>query len=791
MTACCGLKCVAWLLLAFETSILMSQEIYNYKESQDYKRPRFKDGRHAGHIILYRSTGSSRQTDYDASFPEDTQTHHHDRHFNDNRPEPFSRSNDHHYKEPQEHHYKPPRTPYWPKFPPQDTFPQQHMKRVGLNFPPDDRFNQQRPFLKQPGYLPPTNEKDFNQGSKHVPYNGDDFRENYKPRLFAGHNRLDEKTVEAIVASGPDGVRHVIHSLPEGYVRFPEENYHHRFSVQTARPETHRHYYKGVPVYVSKNGGTSTEKEYDPRFIALYRIILERTHHDEDITDNDKLSTKSIKEFRPSTPYHRYSEPDPLYHPHGSALATYPTTKLDQPATTVFSPSRAPPPSTPETTTPVETSFRPERFPDSINAQLPPPKSDEDTRVPYVSATTVTQQTPISRPTTLDDSGSEISLRKQPHFSPNDENKQSPTLMTLRSIIPTEKNDFIPTVITDPSSVIQNSIGNDVSTTTSTVPLLLSSDINIKQDSETLTSPGTTEDPLTISNTQYSNTTPTSPVSTGKITQQVELADTLLNIDATRFTLTSSQTIDHQVSTKETHDQAFNSSYNTEEVAYDVILTSPLSIQSIKSSSEDAGIEATVQEIPPSSQSQNKEKDHDTDTGTAQVVLQNPTPEYPREKINDETDEKLPLDESGLPLRVNNMHGEQESQTTIIEQTSTDSNTESSQWVSFSNTSPTDTNIQNITSLKTIKLDERSLEIVESVTPTDATFFSTEALDATNSTEHKDEVDGQESKIDKTTETLITNEPMTTPLSHIMNLINYARTHTLLHPETTANTPKI
>nr|CAD7453634.1 unnamed protein product [Timema tahoe] len=704
---------------------------------------------------------------------------------------------EHHFKEPQEHHYKPPHTPYWPKFPPQDTFPQHYMKRVGSNFPPDDRFNQQTSFFEQPGYLPPTNEKDFNHGSKNVPYNGDDFREKYKPRLFAGHNRLDEKTVEAIVASGPDGVRHVIHSLPEGYVRFPEENSHHRFSVQTARPETNRHYYKGVPVYVSKNGGTSTEKEYDPRFIELYRFILERTHHGEgapgeDITDNDKLSTKSIKEFHPSTPYHRYSEPDPLYHPHGSALATYPTTKFDQPATTVFSPSRAPSPATYETTTPVETSFKPEIFPDSINAQLPPPKSDEDTRVPYVSATTVTQQTPISRPTTLDDSGSEISLQKQPQFSTNDENKQYHTLMTLSSIIPTEKNEFIPTVITDPSSVIQNSIGNDVSTTTSTAPLLLSSGINIKQDSETLTSPGTTEDPLTITNTQYSNTTPTSPVSTEKMTQQVESTDMFLNTDATRFTLTSSQTIDHQIPTKETREQAFNSSQDNKEVAYDVILTSPLSMQSIKSSSADAGIVATVQEILPSSQSQNKEIDHNTDMGTAQVVLQNPTPEYPREKINDEADEKIPLDESGLPLRVNNTCGGQESQTTIIEQTSTDSNTESSQWVGFSNTSPPDTNIRNVTSLKnTIKLDERSLEIVESVTPTDATFFSTEALDATNSTEDKDEVDGQESEIDTTTETLITNEPMTTPLSHIMNLINYARTHTLLHPETTAKTQKL
>lgn len=236
-------------------------------------------------------------------------------------------------------------------------------------------------------------------------------RHHPEPYKYALHNRANRRQGEWI--ERPD--RRNYHYRPPSLDRKDISNFElqlpagvHRFSPPTAihHLHTHHHHYD-FPHQQKQNNhhhydfplqqkqyNQKVGNNYDPHLMQLYLEVLESYRSkDEKLDPIDIRSgnqqglyggTTSIKSrtrlgytqgrspFRSSPPYHRFSEPDPLYHPNRSILFTYPTTSS---LTTV------------STTTPL--------FPDSINAQLPPLEHSTDTSIPYVSATMVTERTSL------------------------------------------------------------------------------------------------------------------------------------------------------------------------------------------------------------------------------------------------------------------------------------------------------------------------------------------------------------------------------------------------------------
>jgi hypothetical protein len=161
----------------------------------------------------------------------------------------------------------------------------------------------------------------------------------------------------------------------------------------------HHQTYKEMPT----NSGSITSAPGDKsnsQFVAVHTYFLKshnenRTeeqgplrdtsgilHQTDNRKEHDHATPLKLDKFHPSPPFHRYSEPDPLYHPNKSSLQTYLFNKPTQlPITT---PSTTNKPQIPASKKPIE-------YPDSINAQLPLP--GHETNVPYVAVTAVTEQT--------------------------------------------------------------------------------------------------------------------------------------------------------------------------------------------------------------------------------------------------------------------------------------------------------------------------------------------------------------------------------------------------------------
>jgi hypothetical protein len=318
-------------------------------------------------------------------------------------------------------------------------------KRIGVVFPDtnnnindgrggyrphvlDSHFHVHRYYENNNGFNNFRN-KDDHQGYHELPE--DKYRQKYRPGLLG----VSVSRSGAVVVTGPDGYKHVIHNLPpwtelnttpekEHYQgSFPgntdprgdlEHPGSHRFSTGFhGNPgvydhQKHRHQsYKGVPIYFWNSGNTPDKKNYS-QFVTVYKNSLKSQNGNrnqkqgppEDTSDilhqTDKKGEQNYTappkpdKFHPSPPFYRYSEPDPLHHPNGSPLHTYSTIEPTHPSTTP--PSKSSTTSKPQEAT--QSPGKPLKYPDSINAQLPPPAHDTDIRVPYVAATALTEQTP-------------------------------------------------------------------------------------------------------------------------------------------------------------------------------------------------------------------------------------------------------------------------------------------------------------------------------------------------------------------------------------------------------------
>jgi hypothetical protein len=234
----------------------------------------------------------------------------------------------------------------------------------------------------------------------------------------------------AVVITGPDGYKHVIHNLPpwtelkngrEHYkVSFPgnidfrgglENPGSHGFSTgihgTTGGHDYQNHHhqtYKEMPTYSGSSKSAPSNKN-DSQFVAVYKYSLkshsenrnkeqgpprdtsDTLHQTDEREEQDYTAPLKPDKFHPSPPFYRYSEPDPLYHPNRSSLQTYSLTEPTQFPTTPSTTHKAyKPTQIPVFKTPIE-------YPESINTQLPPPGHDTETNVPYVAVTTVTEQT--------------------------------------------------------------------------------------------------------------------------------------------------------------------------------------------------------------------------------------------------------------------------------------------------------------------------------------------------------------------------------------------------------------
>ncbi|KAJ9575998.1 hypothetical protein L9F63_007098, partial [Diploptera punctata] len=316
-------------------------------------------------------------------------------------------------------YFRPNRRNYYDHSPSKDYYPRRYngpypgskyiQNRVGFAFPDSHNVKEgnggYRPYVPNPdfrdqGYNKYYGYDSYKNGNGVQHYNQkDEKRKKYKPGLLQS---VSVGNPGLIVASGPNGYKHVIHNLPpwaenppereHSSVRFPE-HLDHRGGIEYAEPHKFSQGYnkwqanlnkpysiEGNPIFVEGNPFQEQEppksikdfyehkdgppKEINEGFFNSYNY-------------NEDKPTKP-KDFRPSPPFYRYSEPDPLYHPDGSPFKIHPMTK----------PTGAPiTKPTPRTASEISS-----KYPDSINAQLPPPTHNTDTRVPYVAAHDVPEQ---------------------------------------------------------------------------------------------------------------------------------------------------------------------------------------------------------------------------------------------------------------------------------------------------------------------------------------------------------------------------------------------------------------
>ncbi|XP_033607773.1 uncharacterized protein LOC111865577 isoform X2 [Cryptotermes secundus] len=286
------------------------------------------------------------------------------------------------------------------------------------------------PYFRDHRYNENNDFSDFRNKNGHQGYHelsDDKYRKKYRPGLLG----VSVGRLGAVVVTGPDGYKHVIHNLPpwtdlkterEHYrVSFPgnvdsrgglEYPGSHRFStgihgnVGGHDYQNHHHQtYKEMPTYSGSSKSAHGNKN-DSHFVDVYKYSLKShnenrnqeqgpprdtsgtVHQTDDREEQDYTVPLKPDKFHPSPPFHRYSEPDPLYHPNRSSLETYLLNERTQFPTTT-------PTTTPKPHKPIQVpaSKKPIEYPDSINAQLPPPDNYTETNVPYVAVTAVTEET--------------------------------------------------------------------------------------------------------------------------------------------------------------------------------------------------------------------------------------------------------------------------------------------------------------------------------------------------------------------------------------------------------------
>ncbi|PSN58296.1 hypothetical protein C0J52_00135, partial [Blattella germanica] len=338
--------------------------------------------------------------------------------------------------------------------------PKYMQNRVGFSFPDTENTNVKegnggyRPYVpsgivkfKDSKYYDNQDYDNFRDKNEKKFYPQDVIkRKKYKPGLLQSISLGNPGTV---IASGPNGIKHVIHDLPPWADIMPEkENFEgpysskidHRGGVEYAEPHRFSSGFHGKPIPGHHSVITGSIYVEDPR-----STFDKNKNHgsSKDIITSEGFGEydKHIKpeQFRPSPPFYRYSEPDPIYHPNGSPLQTYPTTEatespVTKPTTTISEHS---------------TSEQPSKYPDSINAQLPPTTEDADTRVPYVAATAVTEQIPeqhITVVTQATEATQKDPLLKLASTASSDHNTTTPTTTTQERSPSDEIKIFLPSI---------------------------------------------------------------------------------------------------------------------------------------------------------------------------------------------------------------------------------------------------------------------------------------------------------------------------------------------------------
>ena len=309
-------------------------------------------------------------------------------------------------------------------------------------------------------------------------------RKKYKPGLLQSVSIINSA---GVVASGPNGYKHFIHDLPPWAEvnRTPERGHHeirfpgsldHRGGIEYTEPPKFSHGYnkrpagyispysvEGNPIYIE---GNPFEEQEPPN--SIKDLYGNKNGPPKDILvgiyQPDYKEYKSTKSniFRPSPPFYKYSEPDPLYHPDGTPLQTHPTTESTETETPTTKP------------TPRSTSEIPSKYPDSINAQLPPPTHNTDTRVPYIAATEITQSTPEQQFTVVTQASDATDKKPLIKVLPTQASEQNFTTQTEKEIKLDEINVVSSTEISSPNSteLEENTKSEESNTFLSKVPVL-------------------------------------------------------------------------------------------------------------------------------------------------------------------------------------------------------------------------------------------------------------------------------------------------------------------------------
>jgi len=373
---------------------------------------------YAGPRQFWQQNNSNRRLDYDPSFS--TQRH-----------EYHTASRNHQYHD--DYYYKPNKLkysdhkspplkyPYHKEYPrrtynnPSLTETKYMQRRTGFVFPDTHKNINDGRGVYEP-YNPPSYFQDhryhdndfsnFRNKNGHKWYHDlteDKHRWKYRPALLG----VSVGTSGGVVVTGPDGYKHVIHNLPpwtQSNTTPEKEHYKgsfhprgssehlgsHRFTTgfhESPGVYEHQNYhhqsYKGVPTYhLNSHIKNRNQEQGAPKYSSNI------PHQTQDRGEQYYKVPSKPKNFHPSPPFYKYSEPDPLHHPNGLPLQTYSPSEPTQHLTTSSKASA---------TSEHKTKFNyvPEKslkYPHSINAQLPPPAPDTDTTVPYETTEQIPNQ---------------------------------------------------------------------------------------------------------------------------------------------------------------------------------------------------------------------------------------------------------------------------------------------------------------------------------------------------------------------------------------------------------------
>lgn len=173
--------------------------------------------------------------------------------------------------------------------------------------------------------------------SKHYPTTSQRNLINYTPK----ESTKQHTNVGTVIATGPEGYKHIIHSLGKIPLAGIIQPIYDGFIPSIGPLHEPAHTVRYHPVYM--NLPVYTSNDFNPQIINVYRQALDNFFGNKYTIPQ---STQKSVRFKPSTEYIQYSEIDPLYHSTSdSDTRTSPMPEIKQPLTS--------------------------SFPDSINAQLP------------------------------------------------------------------------------------------------------------------------------------------------------------------------------------------------------------------------------------------------------------------------------------------------------------------------------------------------------------------------------------------------------------------------------------